>query len=138
MADSTDAYRPVLPVKVGVTRWIQFRALRDAGNALFDPTGWAIRGVAKRGTVDGDVVAEWVSGTPSGTQGLAEVIPADLTVDPTADPSELWVQLNISAAMSDAWNFHHAPLDVEVTEPTGDQRQEVFSALIETIMTTVH
>lgn len=137
MSDCDDSSRTPVSVKIGVTRLIVFKKLRDVAGAFFDPTGWAIRGIARAGRVDGTVVAVW-SDTPTGIEGLAEVVAADTDVDPSADPAEWWLALHIEPAMSDAWTFSRAPLDVEVREPSGDLRQEVFSALIKTVPTTMY
>lgn len=123
-----------LLIKQGTSRTIVVSKLRDARKELLDPTGWDIHAVARRG-IWGPVVAEWVSGSPTAGQGLAEVVDADPQIDPTVQAGEKWIYLHIEPDRSDTWTWRHAALDIEIHEPGG--REETFSAAIELVPSTV-
>ena len=121
---------PDLPLTIeqGTTRVIVVSGIRDDAGAVLDPTGWALRGVARVPVENPVIAAEW-SHEPTGAQGLAEV------VDPVAaglvgpdDPvpllGERWILLHVTPAMSRAWWWHNAHLDVHMTEPAPPFREE--------------
>jgi len=119
---------PDLPLTIeqGTTRVIVVSDIRDWAGAVLDPTGWALRGVAR--AVGAAIVAEW-SHAPTGTQGLAEVVnPVTAGLigpdDPVPLPGERWILLHVTPAMSRAWWWHNAHLDVHMTEPTSPFREE--------------
>ncbi len=119
---------PDLPLTIeqGTTRVIVVSDIRDRAGAVLDPTGWALRGVAR--TAGATIVAEW-SHAPTGTQGLAEVVDpvaAGLVgpTDPTPTAGERWILLPVTPAMSRAWWWNTAHLDVHMTEPTSPFREE--------------
>jgi hypothetical protein len=127
---------PNLLIEQGTTRIIAVKQLRDARHQIVDPSGWGIHAVARADNVRGPVVGVWRD-TPGTGEGLAEVVAADILIDPTADPTEKWVYLYITPAMSDAWQFVTAELHIEIQEPiTG--RQESFPACLSLIPTTVY
>ncbi len=123
-----------LCIKQGTTRIITLTRLRDAYNNILDPTGWGIHGVARAG-MWGPVVAIWRD-NPGPTEHLAEVVPADTVLDPTADPTEKWIYLHIDPTDSDAWSWSEADLDVELTEP-GTGREEAFTTELRLVPTTI-
>ena len=115
-----------LTIEQGTTRVIVVSDIRDRAGAVLDPTGWALRGVAR--TAGAAIVAEW-SHEPTGTQGLAEVVDpvtAGLVrpTDPTPAAGERWILLHVTPAMSRAWWWNTAHLDVHMTEPTSPFREE--------------
>lgn len=95
----------------GTTRTIDVTGIVDANNQPLDVTGWAVRAVARRNTVSGEVVAAWASGTPAAGEGQA-----------TTDAAG--VHLTVTPAMSDAWGFDVAILHCEITEPVSPFREE--------------
>lgn len=117
---------PPLTIEQGTTRIIVISNIRDAAGSVFDPTGWALRGVAR--TAGAVMVAEW-SHAPAGTQGKAEVVdPVAAGLigpdDPPPLPGERWILLHISPAMSRSWSWIVAHLDVHMTEPGASGREE--------------
>jgi hypothetical protein len=123
-----------LILKQGATRTITITELRDANGGYLNPTGWTIHGVARAG-IWGPVVATWRN-TPAAGEGLAQVVAADLSIDPTANPAEKWLYLHVTPAMSDAWTWRDAVLDVEITEP-GTGRVETFTVDLRLAPTTI-
>jgi len=119
---------PDLPLTIeqGTTRVIVVSGIRDDADAVLDPTGWALRGVAR--TAGAAMVAEW-SHEPTGAQGLAEVVdPVAAGLigpdDPAPAAGERWILLHVTPAMSRAWWWNTAHLDVHMTEPTPPFREE--------------
>lgn len=102
-----------LVIAQGTTRTIQAAAIVDAAGAALDVTGWSVRAVIRQDTVRGAVVAEWVSGTPSGSQGQA-----------TASGST--VSLAITPSMSSAWTWSRGVLQAEITEPGGARVERII------------
>jgi len=100
-----------LELAQGTTRSIIVSGIVDANGAALTVTGWAVRAQARRTASDAAVLAEWVSGTPTGTQGQAVA-------------AESTVTLTITPAMSDAWTWTAAVLHIEITEPGADGREE--------------
>lgn len=82
-----------------------------------DLTGWTIHAVVRRDHVEGQLVATWRS-TPGVGEGLAEVAPADLAIDPTAI-GQKWLYLRITPAMSSPWTWSRGVVQAEATEPSG-------------------
>lgn len=116
-----------ITIDQGTTRVIVVSGIVDDGGAAVDVTGWAVRAVARRQTQDTTVLAEWVSGTPTGTQGQA------VTTGGT-------VRLTVTPAMSRAWSWVTAELHVHVTEPVAPYREEDISGNVRLHhdFTTVH
>ena len=100
-----------LELTQGTTRAIVVSGIVDANGAALAVTGWAVRAQARRTPTGAVLLAEWVSGTPAGTQGQA-----------VADGST--VTLTIPPAMSDTWTWRTAVLHIEITEPGTDGREE--------------
>lgn len=104
--------RPTITVTQGTTRTIVISGIVDANGAPLDVSGWAVVAQIRRGTDTGSpLLAEWVSGTPTGTQGQA-----------TATGST--IQLAVPYAMSTAWTFRRGLLQCEITEPGPNGRRE--------------
>lgn len=123
-----------LVLKQGTTRTITVTGLRTAANELLDPTRWGLHAVARPG-IWADPVAVWRD-TPGVGEHLAEVVPADPTVDPTVSPGEKWLYLHIAPVVSDTWEWATANLDIEISEPSTG-RQETFSRILRLDPTTV-
>ena len=93
-----------LTITQGTTRAITATNIVDANGAPLDVTGWTVHAVIRRRDTSGPVVAEWVSGTPTGTQGQATAAGTTVT-------------LTITPAMSAAWAWASGVLQAEITEP---------------------
>jgi len=100
-----------LELTQGTTRSIVVSGIVDANGTALNVTGWAVRAQARRTAAGAVLLAEWVSGTPTGIQGQA-----------TADGST--VTLTVTPAMSDTWTWRTAVLHIEITEPTPPFREE--------------
>lgn len=124
-----------LVIEQGTTRIIVVSKLRDARKQFLNPTGWTTHAVARTG-VWGPVVAVWRS-IPGAGEGQAEVVAADVLIDPTADVTEKWIYLHVTPAMSDAWTWGAAVLHIEIKEPGVDGREERFSVDLKLDPTTV-
>lgn len=99
-----------LSLTQGATRTIVVPDIVDALGAPLDVSGWAV--VAQiRERQNTPILAEWVSGTPTGTQGQATTVGSE-------------VRLAVPYAMSTAWTFASARLQVEITEPGPSGRRE--------------
>ncbi len=116
------------PIRIdqGTTRVIVVAGIVAADGTALTVTGWSVRAVARKGT-DGPVLAEWVSGAPTGTQGQA-----------VATGTE--VRLTVTPAMSRAWTWAAAELHVHITESALPYREEDISGEIPLIheFTTVY
>jgi phage gp36-like protein len=117
-----------LTIEQGTTQVIVVSDIRDGVGAVVDPTGWALRSVARVSVENPVIVAEW-SYEPTGTQGLAEVVDpvaAGLVGpdDPTPAPGERWILLHITPAMSGEWQWNTAHLYVHITESVPPFRGE--------------
>lgn len=82
----------------------------DAGQPV-DVTGWTIRAMARPKALSSTLWQEWVSGTPTGAQGAAQVVAGV-------------VELEVTDSMSSAWTWPDQTgiLHVEAVEPSGEQR----------------
>ncbi len=100
-----------LELTQGTTRAIVVSGIVDATGLALIVTGWTVRAQARRTPSDAVLLAEWVSGTPTGTQGQA-----------VADGST--VTLTVTPAMSDTWTWTTAVLHIEITEPAPPFREE--------------
>lgn len=105
-----------IPIVQGTTTAITAGNIRIDG-ALIDPTGWTIHAVLRRDHVEGLLVATWRN-IPGPGEGLAEVAPADLNIDPSA-VGQKWVYLRITPEMSSAWTLSRGVCHAEITEPSG-------------------
>ncbi len=94
----------------GATRSIVVSGIVDSAGAPLTVTGWTVHAQIREAQ-EGPLLAEWVSGTPTGVQGQA-------TVSGTS------VELAIPYAMSTAWAWRSARLQVEITEPGASGRRE--------------
>jgi hypothetical protein len=99
-----------LVIEQGTSRAIVISGIVDAVNNPLDVTAWTIHAQARLDPYF-PVLAEWVSGTPTGAQGQATA---------TGDS----IRLEIPYAMSSAWTFQTARLQVEMTEPGPSGRRE--------------
>lgn len=101
-----------LSITQGADRTIVISGIVDAAGEALDVTGWSVHAQVRANTdPDAPLLAEWVSGTPTGSQGQA-IAAGDQ------------VRLTVSHGMSSAWVWRVARLHVELTEPTGAQRVE--------------
>lgn len=101
-----------LSITQGADRAIVISGIVDADGATLDVTGWTVRAQARANTgPHAPLLAEWVTGTPTGIQGQA-----------TASGDE--VRLTVSHAMSSVWTWRTAVIQAEITEPDGLQRVE--------------
>lgn len=123
-----------LQIKQGTTRTVTVTGLLDATGVLLDPTGWDIHAVARPG-IWAAPVAVWRD-TPGPGELLAEVMAADLTITPTAQPDEKWIYLHIDPTTSLAWTWFTAVVDITITEPVTN-RKETFSTTLRLTPTTV-
>lgn len=100
------------PIRVtqGATRTISISGIVDSAGAPLDVTGWAVHAQVRQFAGE-PLLAEWVSGTPTGTQGQATA-------------SGTTVELAIPYAMSTAWTWRDGRLHVEITEPGANGRRE--------------
>lgn len=100
------------PIRIaqGTTRTIIISGIVDSNGDPLTITGWSVRAQIRR-LPDSPLLAEWVTGTPTGTQGQA-----------TASGTE--VRLQVPYAMSEAWTWRVATLHVEITEPGVNGRRE--------------
>lgn len=89
----------------GTTRTIRADNITDANGTPLDVTGWAVHAVARRNAVWGTVLSEW-STTPTGAQG-------------TATSTGSTVTLQITPALSTAWNCRRVVIQAEITNPAG-------------------
>jgi len=105
-----------LVILQGATQIIVVKGLRDAANALLDPTGWAIHVVIRKDGVTGQLVATWRYAPRSG-EGLAEVVDADPAIDPDVLPGEKWVYLHITSTMFAGATWSRGKLQGEITDP---------------------
>jgi hypothetical protein len=99
-----------LTLPQGATRTIVISGITDANSAPLDVTGWAVHAQIRRAT-GAPVLAEWVSGTPTGTQGQATAA-GDV------------IRLEVPHSMSEAWTWTVGKLQVEITEPGPGGRRE--------------
>lgn len=114
---------PLTPtIPQGATCAITAMDIRIDGQ-LVDMTGWTIHAVLRRDHVGGAIVATWRN-LPGAGEGLAEVAPADLAVDPMA-VGQKWVYLRITPDMSSAWTFFRGVVHAEATEPSGNPPRKV-------------
>lgn len=97
-------------IKQGTTRTIVISGIVDSNGVALDVTGWAVHAQVRH-TPSGPLLAEWVSGTPTGSQGQA-----------TAAGTE--IRLAVPPAMSSAWTWRDAKIECEVTEPGVNGRRE--------------
>ena len=100
-----------LELTQGTTRSIVVSGIVDADGAALAVTGWAVRAQARRTPTGAVLLAEWVSGTPTGTQGQAAAAGSTVT-------------LTVTPAMSDTWMWTTAVLHIEITEPAPPFREE--------------
>ena len=100
-----------LELAQGTTRAIVVSGIVDANGAALTVAGWAVRAQARRTARDAALLAEWVSGTPTGTQGQAVAAGSVVT-------------LTVTPSMSDTWTWTTAVLHIEITEPVPPFREE--------------
>ena len=115
-----------LEIQQGTTFVLIVKNLRDKVGAVLDPTGWAIRAVARRNPHDGAILAAW-SSDPVGTEGTAAVSVADPLPGETVTPGEKWIYLYGTPTMSRAWAWSTARLDIHITEPVSPFREAQIS-----------
>lgn len=106
---------PPVIIEQGTTRTVVIGDITargpDGTKVALDVTGWAVRAVARDSATGTEVLAEWTSGTPTGTQGQASAVGGE-------------VHLHVTPAMSRAWTWAHARLHVSIIEPTEPFREE--------------
>jgi len=100
-----------LEITQGTTRSIVVSGIVDANGVVLDVTGWTVRAQARREPQAVPLLAEWVSGTPTGTQGQAVTSGSTVT-------------LTVMPAMSDTWTWRAAVLHIEITELAPPFREE--------------
>lgn len=106
----------LLSITQGADRTIVIAGIADAAGAPLDVTGWSVHAQVRHSTAPAaPLLAEWVSSTPTDTQGQA-----------TASATE--VRLDVPAAMSSAWAWRTGVLHVELTEPGDGGRRERIAA----------
>ena len=115
-----------LEIQQGTTFVLIGKNLRDGVDAVLDPTGWAIRAVARRNPQDGAILAAW-SSDPVGTEGTAAVGAARPLPGETVTPGEKWIYLYGTPTMSRAWAWSTARLDIHITEPVPPFREAQIS-----------
>lgn len=128
---------PTLPIAQSVSRIVRVSKLRDDADEYWDPTGWTLHAVARAQNYNGEVVGVWRS-TPGTGEGLAEVVAADPTLDPSANPTEKWIHLHVDPWMSAAWTFTVAELWIQATEPFPGSRSESWPAVLTLVPTSVY
>lgn len=100
------------PIRVtqGATRTVVVSGIVDSAGAPLTVTGWTVHAQVREAQ-EGPLLAEWVSGTPTGSQGQATASGTSVT-------------LSVPYAMSSAWTFRTGRLHVELTEPGVNGRRE--------------
>lgn len=93
----------------GATRSILITGITDSAGEPLTVTGWGVHAVVRAGP-GSPVLAEW-SHDPTTGQGYAVALGEEIT-------------LQIPPAMSHPWTWDVAQLQVEITEPSGEQRVE--------------
>jgi hypothetical protein len=101
----------------GATRTIVVSGLVDANGATLDVTGWSVRAQIRPSARSADLLAEWVTGTPTSPQGQA-----------TAAGQE--IRLVVPPAMSEPWTWGAARLGVEITEPATGRRERFDAPIV--------
>lgn len=91
----------------------------DGAKQPLDVTGWTVHAMARPSATSATLWAEWVSGTPTGSQGQATAAGSVVT-------------LTVPAAMSSAWTWvrRTAELQVEIVEPGGARTARVADASV--------
>jgi len=99
----------------------------DSPRVPLDVTGWTVRAVARDSAIRDTVLAEWTSGTPTGTQGQAVAVGDEARLTVTPDMSRRWI-----------WT--HAILHAHLTEPVAPFREERIGGDVQLVndFTTVH
>jgi len=114
--EGTDMSPAPLEIQQGTTFALIVKDIRDGAGRVLDPTGWVVRAVARRIPEDDVILAAW-STTPVGTEGLAAVDDPDPLPGETVILGEKWIYLHGTPAMTRAWTWLVAQLDVHVIEP---------------------
>ena len=114
-----------LELTQGATRSIVASGIVDAAGDPLDVTGWTVRAQVRHTVHDAALLAEWVSGSPSDSQGRATTAGSVIILD-------------VPAAMSDPWTWTAAILHIEITEPTPPGREERIADVRLTLDPSAH
>jgi len=115
-----------LEIQQGTTFALIAREIRDDAGVVLDPTGWTIRAIARRNPHDAVILAAW-SSAPTGTEGPAVVGDPDPAPGETVAPGEKWIYMHGTPAMSRAWTWSTARLDIHIVEPVSPFREARIS-----------
>lgn len=97
----------------------------DGAGFSLNVTGWSVRAQARPTPEDTVLLAEWVTGTPTGLQGQATAAGSTVT-------------LTVPGAMSDAWTWESAVLHIRITEVASPFRRERFGVRLVLDRSAVH
>lgn len=108
----------VLIVDQNTNRSIVISGIKDKANNYLDVTGWSVWAQVRPTPEDSVILAEWVSGTPTGLQGQAAAV---------GDVGTVY----ITPAMSNGWSWKSGVIQIYIDEPVAPYRRErIGDALI--------